>query len=48
LINNAGIQRDIGLTKGTFDLDNGENEIKINLGIPIYLSVMFTLLKFFY
>ena len=41
LINNAGIQRDIDLTKGTADLDSGENEIEVNLVAPIYLSGLF-------
>ena len=41
LINNAGIQRDIDLTKGISDL-SGENEIRINLEAPIYLSALFT------
>ena len=41
LINNAGIQRDIDLTKGDHDLVTGENEIAINLEAPIYLSALF-------
>ena len=41
LINNAGIQRDIDLTKGTSDLNGDENEIRINLEAPIYLSALF-------
>ena len=42
LINNAGIQRDIDLTKGISDLGDGENEVRINLEAPIYLSALFT------
>jgi len=42
LINNAGIQRDIDLTQGIYDLENGEDEIKINLEAPIILSGLFT------
>lgn len=41
IINNAGIQRDVDLTKGTEDLVTSENEIKINLEAPIYLSAHF-------
>jgi len=41
LINNAGIQRDIDFTKGTEDLLSGEDEIKINLEAPIFLSALF-------
>jgi uncharacterized oxidoreductase len=42
LINNAGIQRDVNLTKGMSDLEHGEDEIKINFEAPIYLSALFT------
>ena len=42
LINNAGIQRDIDLTKGMTDLIGGENEVSVNLESPIYLSALFT------
>lgn len=42
LINNAGIQRDIDLTKGLDDLDSGDSEIKINFEAPVYLSALFT------
>ena len=42
LINNAGIQRDIDLTKGLDDLNNGDNEIQINFEAPVYLSALFT------
>ena len=42
LINNAGIQRDVDLTKGMVDLDSGADEIRINLEAPIYLSALFT------
>jgi len=41
VINNAGIQRDVDFTKGTEDLLNGEDEIKINLEAPIFLSALF-------
>jgi len=42
LINNAGIQRDVDLTKGISDLNNDADEIRINLEAPIYLSALFT------
>lgn len=42
LINNAGIQRDIDLTRGTVDLERGEDEIPVNFTAPIYLSALFT------
>jgi uncharacterized oxidoreductase len=42
LVNNAGIQRDIDLTKGLDDFDSGDSEIRINLEAPVYLSAMFT------
>ena len=42
LINNAGVQRDIDLTKGTTDFDSGDNEIRVNLEAPIQLSALFT------
>ena len=41
LINNAGIQRDIDLTKGMEDLLNGESEIKVNFETPVYLTALF-------
>ena len=41
LVNNAGIQRDIDLTKGIEEITSGQNEIKINLEAPIYLSALF-------
>lgn len=41
LVNNAGIQRTIDLTKGTTQLFNGEDEIEINLKAPIHLSAHF-------
>ena len=41
VINNAGIQRDVDFTKGVEDLLNGEDEIKINLESPIFLSALF-------
>ena len=42
LINNAGIQRDIDLTKGMADFERGESELRVNLEAPILLSAMFT------
>jgi len=42
LINNAGIQRDIDLTKGIDELDSGDSEIRINFEAPVYLSALFT------
>ena len=42
LVNNAGIQRDIDLTKGAADLNSGDSEIRINLEAPVYLSALFT------
>lgn len=42
LVNNAGIQRDIDLTKGLSDLERGEDEIQINLEAPVVLSALFT------
>ena len=42
LINNAGVQRDIDLTKGLDELDAGDSEIRINFEAPVYLSALFT------
>ncbi|MCL2522670.1 MAG: SDR family NAD(P)-dependent oxidoreductase [Erysipelotrichales bacterium] len=42
LINNAGIQRDIDLSRGILELEAGESELKVNLEAPIYLSALFT------
>jgi len=42
LVNNAGIQRDIDLTKGLDELGSGDSEIRINFEAPIYLSGLFT------
>ena len=47
LVNNAGIQRMIDFKKGTADLlkhrmDDGEDEIEVNLRAPIYLTALFT------
>jgi len=42
LINNAGIQRNIDLTKGTADFENGDNEIRVNFEAPVFLSALFT------
>jgi uncharacterized oxidoreductase len=41
LVNNAGVQRDIDLTKGVDALLAGESEIEINLVAPIVLSALF-------
>jgi uncharacterized oxidoreductase len=41
LINNAGIQRQIDLTKGTEDLLNGDDEIEINFQAHVQLTAMF-------
>ncbi|HTB22133.1 MAG TPA: SDR family NAD(P)-dependent oxidoreductase, partial [bacterium] len=41
LVNNAGIQRDINFKKGIEELENGENEILINLEATIYLTAQF-------
>ena len=41
LVNNAGIQREIDLTKGIADLESGEDEIRVNLEAPVYLSTLF-------
>jgi len=42
LINNAGVQRNIDLTKGTADFENGDNEIRVNFEAPVFLSALFT------
>ena len=42
LINNAGLQRDIDLTKGMRDFESGDNEIRTNLEAPVFLSALFT------
>lgn len=41
LVNNAGIQRRVDLTKGTDDLLTNDDEIEINLKAQIYLSAQF-------
>jgi uncharacterized oxidoreductase len=41
LVNNAGVQRDIDLTKGVDMFLGGESEIRINLEAPIVLSALF-------
>ncbi len=41
LVNNAGIQRMVDFTKGTADLSNGEDEIRINFSAPVLLTAMF-------
>lgn len=38
LVNNAGVQRDIDLTRGIDEFLDGENELRINLEAPIVLS----------
>lgn len=40
LVNNAGVQRDIDLTRGLDEFLAGENEIRINLEAPILLTGM--------
>ena len=40
LVNNAGVQRDIDLTKGIDEFLAGENEIRVNLEAPIILSAL--------
>ena len=42
LVNNAGIQRDMDLTKGAVDFEAGESEIRVNLEAPVLLSALFT------
>jgi uncharacterized oxidoreductase len=41
LINNAGIQRNVDFRNGPADLESGENEIRINLEAPIFLTALF-------
>jgi uncharacterized oxidoreductase len=41
LVNNAGIQRRIDLTKGTSDISKSEDEIDINFKAQVYLSALF-------
>lgn len=41
VINNAGVQKDIDLKKGTADLFAGEDEIQTNFAAPIQLSAYF-------
>jgi uncharacterized oxidoreductase len=41
LINNAGIQRLIDLKKGISELNNGEDEVEINLKAQIHLCALF-------
>ena len=41
LVNNAGVQKMVDLTKGTADLKGRENEISTNLEAPIYLAAHF-------
>lgn len=41
LVNNAGIQRRIDLTKGREDLEKNEDEVDINLRSQIYLTASF-------
>jgi len=42
LVNNAGIQCDINLTKGLVDFKSSQSEIQINLEAPILISALFT------
>ncbi len=41
LVNNAGIQRRIDLSRGDAELAGGENEVRINLEAPVYLTSLF-------
>lgn len=41
LVNNAGIQRDVDLTRGLSEFLAGENEIRVNLEAPILLTGLF-------
>lgn len=41
LVNNAGVQRDIDLTRGVEDFRAGENELRVNLEAMIELSALF-------
>lgn len=41
LINNAGIQRNVDFRNGPEDLESGENEIRINLEAPVFLTALF-------
>ena len=41
LVNNAGVQRDVDLTRGLGEFLAGDNEIRINLEAPIFLTGMF-------
>jgi uncharacterized oxidoreductase len=46
LVNNAGIQREIDLRKGTEDILRKEDEINTNLSAQIYLAANFVTLFF--
>lgn len=41
LVNNAGVQKQVNLTRGLSDLTEGEDEIGVNLQAPIHLSALF-------
>lgn len=41
LVNNAGIQRDVDLTRGIDEFLAGESEIRVNLEAPVVLSALF-------
>jgi uncharacterized oxidoreductase len=41
LVNNAGIQRMIDLTRGAEELESGEDEIEVNFKATIHLSALF-------
>lgn len=41
LVNNAGVQRDIDFTHGLGEFLAGENEIRLNLEAPVFLTGMF-------
>jgi len=41
LVNNAGVQMQVDLTKGLSDLTRGEDEIAVNFEAPLHLSALF-------
>jgi uncharacterized oxidoreductase len=41
IVNNAGIQKDIDLTKGVKELSTGESEIRINLEATVFVTGLF-------
>jgi uncharacterized oxidoreductase len=42
LVNNAGIQREVDFRRGLQALEQGDNEIRINLEGPVYLTALLT------